>query len=79
MLSRHCANVPLMGSLLVTKWRLAGEPSLEELLGDEIMAPVMRRAGLDGPELRRRLLELAHRLGERAGREPSCRCGSAVG
>ncbi len=63
----------------MTKWRLAGEPSLEELLGDEIMAPVMRRAGLDGAELRRRLAELARRLGERAACEPSRCCGSAVG
>ncbi len=65
----------------MTKWRLAGEPSLDELLSDEIMAPVMRRAGLDGAELRRRLAELARRLGERANREPppSCCCGASVG
>jgi hypothetical protein len=63
----------------MTKWRLAGEPSLDELLGDEIMAPVMRRAGLDGAELRRRLAELARRLGERAACEPSRCCGSPVG
>ncbi len=63
----------------MTKWRLAGEPSLEELLGDDIMASVMRRAGLDGAELRRRLTELARRLGERAAGEPSCCCGSPVG
>jgi hypothetical protein len=63
----------------MTTWRMAGEPPLDELLGDEIMDPVMRRAGLDASELRRRLADLAHRLGERARREPSCRCGAAVG
>ena len=52
----------------MTKWRMAGEPSLDELLGDEIMAPVMRRAGLDGAELRRRLAELARRLARARGR-----------
>jgi hypothetical protein len=63
----------------MTKWRSLGEPSLEELLNDEIMDRVMRRAGLDRQELRRRLAELARRLGERANRDPSCRCGAAVG
>ncbi len=63
----------------MTKWRLAGEPSLEELLDDEIMGSVMRRAGLDGVELRRRLAELARRLSERARCEQSGGCRSAVG
>jgi hypothetical protein len=44
------------------KWRLAGEPSLDELLDDEVMVRVMRRAGLDAIELRRRLAEIAGRL-----------------
>jgi len=63
----------------MTKWRFLGEASLDELLSDEIMDRVLRRAGLDGQELRRRLAELARRLGERASREPSCGCGAAVG
>jgi hypothetical protein len=61
------------------KWRMTGEPSLDELLGDEIMDHVTRTAGLDKSELRRRLAELARRLGERARGERSCGCGAGVG
>jgi hypothetical protein len=61
------------------QWRMTGEPSLDELLGDEIMGFVMRTAGLDAPELRRRLIELARRLAERAPAECSCHCGAALG
>ena len=63
----------------MTKRRFAGEPSLDELLSDEIMDRVMRRAGLDVVEFRRRLAELARRLGERAGGDQSCCCGASVG
>lgn len=42
------------------------EPSLDELLADEMMCPVMRSAGLDAAQLRRKLLETARRL-ERKG------------
>jgi hypothetical protein len=67
------------GRYRMSKWLLAGEPSLDELLGDEMMHWVMRRAGLDGAELKRRLMELARRLGERSDAEPSCCCGTTVG
>jgi hypothetical protein len=60
-------------------WRLAGEPSLEELLEDEMMHRVMRGAGLDAREFRRRLSEIARRLRER-GECLACGCrGAAFG
>lgn len=43
------------------KWKMA-EPSLQDLLDDQIMVPVMRSAGLDAGELRELLAELAKRL-----------------
>ena len=48
------------------KWRTLGEPSLDELLNDEIMEYVLRADGLDVGEVRRRLADLARRLAERA-------------
>jgi len=59
------------------QWRMMGEPSLDELLGDEMMEWVMRAAGLDATELRRWLAEMAQRVAERDGC-PSCH-GAAVG
>lgn len=41
------------------KW---DEPSLDELLADEIMEPVMRSAHLDRAQLRRQLSEIALRV-----------------
>ena len=38
------------------------EPSLDDVLGDEIMKPVMRSAGIDAQALRELLAELARRL-----------------
>lgn len=60
-------------------WRMTGEPSLKELLGDDIMDPVMRSAGVSGEELRRTLAELAERLGPAIAKwpEPSC-CRAGV-
>jgi hypothetical protein len=44
-------------------WRLTErEPSLEELLGDEMMSLVMRSAGLDQVGLRTMLADVANRL-----------------
>ncbi len=43
-------------------WRVMREPSLDELLGDEIMERMIRRSGLDTAEFRRQLAELARRL-----------------
>jgi hypothetical protein len=58
------------------EWRMMGEPSLDELLDDEIMTSVMRSAGLDERELRRTLADLSRRLAWRtAPRAQSC-CGS---
>jgi hypothetical protein len=42
---------------------MTGEPSLDELLDDDIMGPVTRSAGTTPEELRRTLTELARRLG----------------
>lgn len=44
------------------RW-LVGEPSLDELLGDEIMGLVVASAGMNREQLRSRLTEMAHRLG----------------
>lgn len=45
------------------RWKMPKrEPSLDELLGDEIMVPVTRSAGLDRTELRRLLEDLARRV-----------------
>lgn len=41
------------------------EPTLDDLLEDELMTPVMRSAGLDAETLRRRLGETARRLDRR--------------
>jgi hypothetical protein len=43
------------------KWR-EREPSLDELLEDEVMQRVVRRTGSNPAEFRRRLAELARRL-----------------
>ena len=48
------------------RW-LAGEPSLEELLGDDIMGPVVASAGMSREQFRLRLAELASRLGNSEG------------
>jgi len=52
---------------------MAGEPTLEELLADEIMRPVMKSAGLDAGGLRALLRDLAHRLAL-ASLTPHCGC-----
>ncbi|HUH83650.1 MAG TPA: hypothetical protein VLX85_03515 [Stellaceae bacterium] len=60
-------------------WKLrVREPSLEELLGDEIMAPVMRSAGLDRAGLRGLLAGLAERL-PRERLTPRCGLAAARG
>jgi hypothetical protein len=63
----------------MAKWRLAGEPSLDDLLDDEIMDRVMRAAGLDATELRRRLADLARRLADGPRRDASCGCRAGLG
>jgi hypothetical protein len=41
------------------------EPSLEDLLADEVMEPVLRSAGLEPQELREMLVETARRIEDR--------------
>ena len=44
------------------------EPSLEDLLADEVMEPVLRSAGLELQELREMMIETARRIEDRAQR-----------
>ena len=44
------------------------EPSLEDLLADEVMEPVLRSAGLELQELRAMRMETARRIEDRAQR-----------
>jgi hypothetical protein len=64
---------------------LKGEPSLEELLGDDMMSRVVASAGMSPAEFRSRLAEIASRLAAsgasqsgtgKAGKKPH---GVAVG
>jgi hypothetical protein len=48
------------------RWRMTGEVELDELLGDALMEPVVRSAGVSTDDVRRQLTELARRLGHRA-------------
>ena len=48
------------------------EPSLDELLGDEMMAPVMRSAGIAEAELRALLASLAARVSPDLRRRSAC-------
>lgn len=62
------------------RW-LTEEVSLDELLGDEIMGPVVASAGMDREQFRLTLAEVARRLtgqcrGRHGGGEACC---SAVG
>jgi hypothetical protein len=54
-------------------WRMTGEPSLEELLDDEIMDRIWERDGLDAATVRRLIREAACRL---AGRPRQQLCES---
>jgi hypothetical protein len=44
------------------------EPSLEDLLADEVMEPVLRSAGLEPEELRQMMIETARRIEDRERR-----------
>jgi len=44
------------------------EPSLDDLLADEVMEPVLRSAGLELQELREMMLETARRIEDRERR-----------
>lgn len=43
------------------------EPSLEDLLADDIMAPVLKSAGVDRESMREMMVETARRVEERRG------------
>jgi hypothetical protein len=42
------------------------EPSLEDLLADELMTPVLRSAGLEAQEFREMMVQTARRIEDRA-------------
>ena len=44
------------------------EPSLEDLLADEVMEPVLRSAGLEPQEFRQMMIETARRIEDRERR-----------
>jgi len=44
------------------------QPSLDDLLADEVMEPVLRSAGLDQHELREMMVETARRIEDRERR-----------
>jgi hypothetical protein len=46
------------------------EPSLDELLADDVMAPVLRSAGFDAQGFRDMMAETARRVDRRAFRDP---------
>jgi hypothetical protein len=56
-------------------YRMAEEPTLDELLADDIMQWVMKSAGLDAGGLRALLCDLAHRLSPESV-TPHCGCSS---
>ena len=45
------------------------EPSLEELLSDDIMEPVLKSAGFDAQQFRDMMVETARRIEERREEE----------
>jgi hypothetical protein len=47
------------------------EPSLDDLLADEVMEPVLRSAGLELQELREMMMETARRIEDRDRRSGS--------
>jgi hypothetical protein len=51
--------------MAMTRWKLPVEPTLDDLLDDEIMIPVLRTAGIDAARLRSALAETARRLAEK--------------
>lgn len=57
------------------RWKAGGiEPSIDELLDDEVMVPVMRSAGLCVGDLRALVTETAERLHH----ESHCSCRGSV-
>ena len=48
------------------------EPSLEELLSDEMMTPVLKSAGFDTQQFRDMMVETARRIEERRDDDGLC-------
>src|SRR5216684_8703660 len=71
------SHQPDWGDWRMTGWKMTMiEPTLDDLLDDEIMTPVMRSAGVDALQLKARLAEQARRLSDRGVAMPrrrSCR------
>ncbi|HVM80617.1 MAG TPA: hypothetical protein VMU06_16470 [Stellaceae bacterium] len=60
------------------KWKITVvEPSLDDLLADEMMEPVMRSAGVSAADLRAELRRAACRLARVRGGEKTCRWAMA--
>ena len=59
--SREMKTEMKMEDVSMKRW-LVGEPSLDELLGDELMARVVASAGMSREQLRSRLTEIARSL-----------------
>ncbi len=57
------------------RW-LVGEASLEELIGDDMMGPVVASAGMNREEFRLSFAETARRLCPRAGESRSGKSGN---
>jgi hypothetical protein len=47
------------------RWKMAGvEPTLDELLDDDVMVPVMKKAGLGPDDIRSLVLETSERISD---------------
>ena len=57
------------------RWKMSEvEPSLDDLLDDDIMIPVMRSAGVDAAQLRAELKRAAGRVAGLKAKPPSSSC-----
>ena len=54
-------------------WWLTGEATLEELLSDDMMGPVVASAGMNREQLRLSLADVARRLGRIRSHGSLCR------
>jgi hypothetical protein len=63
--------------MAMTGWKMTMiEPTLDDLLEDEMMTSVMRSAGVDALQIKARLAEQARRLGDRGEAESRRSCRS---
>jgi hypothetical protein len=54
----------------MTSWNCRREPTIEELLADDVMRIAMRSAGIDADRFRLQLTETARRLRAAAAPDP---------